>query len=121
MKEVHPVNLFAYGTLMDKRVITRVTGRTLPAGIPATLFGYRKWETTLGYPIILPETGATCTGLVFYSLTAHDWKRLDEYEAVGGMPPAYFRKLVTVQGAHGSISAQVYVGNLNYFRTRLKR
>lgn len=114
------VNLFAYGTLIDRRVIAKVTGRTLPQGVPATLLGYRKWETTLGYPIILPEAGAVCSGLVYYSLTASDWKRLDEYENVNKVPPWYNRKLVTVQGAHGSIAAQVYVGNLNTFRTRIK-
>lgn len=114
------MNLFAYGTLMDKRIMSRVIGRSLPTAVPATLHGFRKWETTLGYPVVLPEPGATTAGLVFYSVTAADWKRLDEYENVHGSPPAYFRKLVTVQGAHGSISTYVYIGNLNYFRTRLK-
>jgi gamma-glutamylcyclotransferase (GGCT)/AIG2-like uncharacterized protein YtfP len=115
------VNLFAYGTLMDKRIIARVTGRTLPYAVPATLFGFRKWETTLGYPIILPETGSSVEGLVYYSLTDTDWKRLDAYENINDSPPAYFCRFVSVQGAHGRIGAQVYVGNLNYFRTRLKR
>jgi gamma-glutamylcyclotransferase (GGCT)/AIG2-like uncharacterized protein YtfP len=105
---------------MDKRIMTRVCGRTLPGAVPATLFGYRKWETTLGYPIVLPAAGFSCPGAVYYSLTAGDWKRLDEYEDVSGSPPAYFRKLVTVNGANGSISAYVYIGNLNHFRTRLK-
>lgn len=114
------MNLFAYGTLMDKRVMFKVIGRSLPAAVPATLHGYRKYETTLGYPIILPEAGASTSGLVFFSLTTADWKRLDEYEVVNGSPPAYFRRLVTVQGAHGSISANTYVGNLHFFRTRLK-
>jgi len=114
------VNLFAYGTLMDRRIIARVTGRTLPAGVPSTLYGFRKLETTLGYPIVLPEAGCTCTGLVYYSLTDSDWKKLDQYEQVNTSPPAYYRRLMTVQGAHGSISAYVYVGNLNYFRTRIK-
>jgi gamma-glutamylcyclotransferase (GGCT)/AIG2-like uncharacterized protein YtfP len=114
------VNLFAYGTLMDRRVMTRVCGRPLPAAVPATLFGYRMWETSLGYPIILPEPGASCPGVVYYSLTPTDWERLDAYEDAGGNPPAYFRRLVTAQGAHGKISTYVYVGNLNYFRTRIK-
>lgn len=114
------VNLFAYGTLMDKRIMFRVIGRTPPSPVPATLHGYRKFETTLGYPIILPEAGASTSGLVFFSLTIADWKRLDEYEVVNGSPPAYFRRLVTVQGAHGSISANAYIGNLNHFRTRIK-
>lgn len=114
------MNLFAYGTLLDKRIMFKVIGRTLRTPVPATLHGYKKYETTLGYPVILPETGATCTGFVFYSITEADWKRLDEYENVNSHPPAYFRRLVTVQGAHGSISTHVYVGNLNFFRTRLK-
>lgn len=114
------MNLFAYGTLMDKRIMFKVIGRGLPASVPATLHGFKKYETSLGYPIVLPEAGAATSGLVFYSLTAVDWKKLDEYEVVNGNPPAYFRRLVSVQGAHGSISTQVYVGNLNFFRTRIK-
>jgi gamma-glutamylcyclotransferase (GGCT)/AIG2-like uncharacterized protein YtfP len=114
------LNLFAYGTLMDRRVISRIIGRLVPDPVPATLHGFRKWETTLGYPVILPDANASCTGVVFYSLTQADWARLDAYENATGNPPAYTRKLVTVQGAHGRISAYVYIGNLNYFRTRLK-
>lgn len=114
------VNLFAYGTLTDRRVMFKVTGRTVPTGVPATLHGFRKYETTLGYPIVLPEAGATCEGLVFFSLTQSDWEKLDRYENVFDNPPAYTRRLVKAQGAHGTISAFVYVGNLNFFRTRLK-
>lgn len=114
------MNLFAYGTLLDKRIMFKVIGRSLRSPVPAHLPGYRKWETTVGYPVVLPESGASTAGFVFYSLTEADWKRLDEYEDVRGNPPQYSRKLVTVQGAHGSISAYVYIGNLNFFRTRLK-
>jgi gamma-glutamylcyclotransferase (GGCT)/AIG2-like uncharacterized protein YtfP len=114
------VNLFAYGSLLDKRVMFKVIGRSLPMPVPATLPGYRKFETTLGYPVVLPEAGSTCNGSVFFSLTPADWKRLDEYENAAGNPPAYVRRLVTLQGAYGSISAYVYIGNLNFFRTRLK-
>jgi gamma-glutamylcyclotransferase (GGCT)/AIG2-like uncharacterized protein YtfP len=119
-RRVAAVNLFAYGTLLDKRIMFKVIGRSLPTPVPATLLGYRKWETTLGYPVVLPEVGATCSGYVFFSLTPQDWKRLDEYENTTGNPPAYFRKLVGVQGAYGSINANVYIGHLNYFRARLK-
>lgn len=114
------MNLFAYGTLTDRRVLAKVTGRTLPSGVPATLHGFRRYETTLGYPIILPESGAVCEGQVFFSLQPADWEKLDRYENVLDNPPAYTRRLVQVQGAHGTISAFVYVGNLNFFRTRLK-
>lgn len=115
------MNLFAYGTLMDRRVIAKVLGRTLPYAVQATLHGYRRFETTMGYPIVLPETNAVCSGMVFFSLTDADWEHLDIYENVRTMPPAYFRRLVTVEGTHGSISANVYIGNLNFFRTRIKR
>jgi gamma-glutamylcyclotransferase (GGCT)/AIG2-like uncharacterized protein YtfP len=114
------VNLFVYGTLIDRRAIFRITGRSLPQAVPATLYGYHKWETALGYPVVLPEAGASCSGFVYYSLSSADWERLDAYENIKGNPPSYFRKLVTVQGAHGSISAFTYIGNLNFFRTRLK-
>lgn len=115
------MHLFAYGTLTDRRILTRVLGRTPPTGVNATLYGYKRWETTLGYPIILPESGGICEGMVFYNLNQQDWERLDAYEQATAEPPAYFRRLVTAQGASGRISVQVYVGNLNYFRARLKR
>lgn len=113
------MNLFAYGTLMDPRAIAKVIGRTLPNPIPARLQGYRKWETTLGYPVVLPESVSVTEGMLFFSLTESDWKRLDIYENVTKQPPSYFRRLVTVGGTHGNVSAYVYIGNLNFFRTRL--
>lgn len=115
------MNLFAYGSLMDRRAMAKVTGRNLPAGVSATLQGYRKFETSLGYPIILPEIGATCSGLVYFGLTYPDWEKLDRYENVYDSPPAYLRRLVKVQGEHGTINASVYVGNLNFFRARIRR
>ncbi len=101
--------------------MAKVIGRTPPSPVSATLHGYRKYETTMGYPIVLPEAGASVTGLVYYSLSPADWARLDEYENVNDIPPAYHRKLVTVEGAHGRISTFVYIGNLNFFRTRIKK
>jgi len=115
------VNLFAYGTLADRRVIAKVLGRSLPQGVQATLRGYRRLETTLTYPIVLPEAGALCKGVVYFSLTDADWERLDIYENIRSTPPAYFRRLVTVEGTHGNMSAYVYIGNLNFFRARIKR
>lgn len=115
------MNLFVYGTLMDRRVMMRIVGRPLPPAAPAVLYGYRKWETTLGYPAVFPDPGQSCKGSVYGTLTADDLKRLDAYEDVNGNPPAYTRRLVTVQGAHGSLSAYLYIGNLGYFRARLKR
>jgi len=115
------VNLFAYGTLMDRRTIARITGRSLPAGVPAVLHGYRKLETSLGYPIVLPEAGATTQGVVYFGLGYSDWEKLDRYENLYDSPPAYIRRLVQVQGSHGTINAFVYVGNLQFFRTRIRR
>lgn len=115
------MNLFAYGSLTERRTFSKVIGRIPPNPVPATLHGYRMYETTIGYPIVLPEAGAAVTGLVYYSLTQADWKRLDEYENLNDQPPAHHRKLVTLEGAHGRINAHVYVGNLHFFRTRIKK
>lgn len=114
------MNLFAYGSLMDQRQIMRVLLRSLPNSVPATLHGFKKVETTLGYPIILPDSGATCKGVVYFSLSHADWERLDHYENVHNVPPVYIRKLAAVDGTHGRISAQIYIGNLAFFRTRIK-
>lgn len=106
---------------MDRRIITNVVRRALPQAVPATLSGYRKWDSTLGYPLILPDSASSCAGVVFFSLTAADWEKLDAYECTDQQPPAYFRRLISVEGAHGRINAYTYVGNLNFFRTRIKR
>lgn len=92
----------------------------MPQGTPAILYGYRRHETTMGYPIVLPEVGATCSGTVYYNLTYTDWEKLDIYENLHSSPPPYMRKLVQVKGSHGTINAFVYVGNLNFFRARIK-
>lgn len=113
------MNLFAYGTLEDRRTLARLLGRTPAGGVRAVLHGYRRCATTLGYPVILPEPGASCEGTVYFGLYFTDWERLDLYENVNTVPPQYTRRLVQVQGSHGSINAFTYVGNLNYFRTRL--
>lgn len=114
------MNLFTYGTLTDRRALAKVTGRAHSPGVPAILYGYRRLETTLGYPIILPETGASCQGTVYFGLTYTDWEHLDRYENLGHNPPPYSRRLVQVRGSHGSISAFTYVANLNYFRARIR-
>lgn len=115
------VNLFAYGTLMDPRIIARVTGRNFPRPTPAVLSGYKKYETTQGYPVIFSEAGQTVSGVVYYSVTDDDWKRLDRFEDTDSNPPHYFRRLVTAIGAHGTIRAYIYVGNQMYFGNRLLR
>jgi len=105
---------------MEQRQITRVLHRSLPNSVPATLHGFKKVETTLGYPIILPDSGSSCKGVVYFSLSHSDWERLDIYENVHNVPPVYNRKMASVEGTHGRISAQIYVGNLAFFRTRIK-
>jgi hypothetical protein len=106
---------------MDQRQMMRVLGRSLPYSVPATLRGFKKLDTTLGFPIILPDSGSYCQGVVYFSLSHTDWERLDRYENVHNTPPVYIRRLASVDGKHGRISAQIYVGNLAFFRTRIKR
>jgi gamma-glutamylcyclotransferase (GGCT)/AIG2-like uncharacterized protein YtfP len=113
------VNLFAYGTLVDPRVIARVTGRSFPASSPAVLQGYVKRQTVFGYPALFPDPNRSVDGVVYYSLTDADWKRLDEYEGLNASPPHYYRRLVAVLGTYGTIRSHVYVGNPLYFGTRL--
>lgn len=113
------VNLFAYGTLMDPAKMAEVCGR-VPAGpTPAALHGFTRHDTRFGYPVIFPvpeHAGARVDGQLWTGLTPQDLAALDAYEDEG---EAYVRRQVRVQTAGGPVTAWVYIGIPEYFRTAL--
>lgn len=116
-----PVNLFAYGTLMDHRTMARVTGRRFPTPTPAILHGYVKYDTRFGYPVIFPEPNQSVEGVVYTSLSPDDWKKLDQYEEADAFPPHYVRRLIVARGQYGTIRAYAYIGNHLHFSSRTLR
>ena len=85
--------LFAYGTLCDPATQERLLGRTLGAGCPDTLRGYRLSRLRgihTDYTIVQPQAGSTVSG-TRYEVTDEELALLDAYEG-----EAYQRVSVTL-------------------------
>ena len=82
----HAMDLFFYGTLMDRDVLGRVVGRPFaPERLkPASLAGWRR-ARALGqpYPIVLADPAGTVEGVVVNRLGPDDVARLRRYEGDG--------------------------------------
>ena len=111
--------LFAYGTLRDPAQMAAVIGHPLAPPRPAVLAGYRRLNTRLGYPALLPAPGQRTPGLLWTGLTDADMQRLDTYEECHLAVPAYFRQELPVDSHRGLIWAWVYVANPAYFENAL--
>ncbi len=85
--------IFTYGTLQDPATQQQLLGRTLGAGQPDTLRGYRLAKLIgihYEYSILQPHPGSTVEGLLF-EVTQDELKQLDIYEG-----DAYQRVSVTL-------------------------
>ncbi|MDQ3830187.1 MAG: gamma-glutamylcyclotransferase, partial [Candidatus Tectomicrobia bacterium] len=74
----------------------------------ATLSGYARVESPLGYPFILPRPGATVRGVLLLNVDPVSLAQLDAYEAEGDL---YRRQVVMVAFADRQVSAVTYVGH----------
>lgn len=110
------MNLFTYGTLMDPARMAAVCGHPPRGGMPATLAGFVRRDTRFGWPVIFPAPGADARvdGWLWQGLTPADLDALDAYE-----DREYTRQEVRVQTANGPVTAWVYVGIPEYFRSAL--
>jgi gamma-glutamylcyclotransferase (GGCT)/AIG2-like uncharacterized protein YtfP len=77
------IKLFAYGTLLDKKVQMIIIGRTID-GTPDSINGFtriqRKFQCGV-YPDIEAKAGESVQGQVF-ELTEEELARCDEYEGI---------------------------------------
>jgi NAD-dependent deacetylase len=90
------MDLFAYGTLMDGSVFSRVAGTVRPAA-PASADGWvRRRVRGEVYPAIVPEPGGVVDGVVYFDLPPAAWACLDAFE--GEM---YERTRLGVRGDDG--------------------
>lgn len=101
-----PIHLFVYGTLKDPERVFSLTGKHF-AGIPATLSGFERVESPLGYPFISPQPHAVVHGLLLRHIDPASLLRLDVYEAEGDL---YRRHIVEVESVGTRLSAMTYVG-----------
>ena len=104
------MHLFAYGTLMCPKIITRVAG-FLPGSFPARLDHYRRGPLSgVDYPAITPQRESSVAGLLYLDLTPGTWHRLDEFE-----DKIYYRTVVNVSvGAGRTMVANSYVIRTEY-------
>lgn len=98
------MDLFFYGTLMDRDVLGGVVGRPFAQDRlrPATLAGWRRVRA-LGqpYPIVLPDLGGTVDGVVVERLGPEDVARLRRYEGDGyDLIPVEVNQEGKARGAH---------------------
>ena len=100
------MNLFAYGTLMEPRLLEHITGLS-PVSKAATLSGYQRFAFRgESYPgIISAHKRESVTGVLFFDLSALAWKYLDGFEG-----SIYERLAVFVDtNTNSEIEAQTYV------------
>jgi gamma-glutamylcyclotransferase (GGCT)/AIG2-like uncharacterized protein YtfP len=106
MPSREPIHLFVYGTLTDPERVVSLTGRSF-AGVQATLKGFARVESPLGYPFIFPRPGAVVHGLLLQHVDPDSLRHLDAYEAEGEL---YRRQMVEVEVAGTHLSAMTYIG-----------
>jgi gamma-glutamylcyclotransferase (GGCT)/AIG2-like uncharacterized protein YtfP len=107
MPSQEPTHLFVYGTLTDPQCVTRVTGKSFTR-VDATLSGFERVESPLGYPFIRPKPGAVVRGVLLLDLDPASFVHLDAYEAEGDL---YRRQVVEVEVVGTRLSAMTYVGH----------
>lgn len=107
MPSQEPIHLFVYGTLTDPERVTALTGKQF-MHVDATLSGFERVESPLGYPFILPRPGAVVRGVLLLDIDPVSLVHLDAYEAEGDL---YRRQVVEVEVVGGRLAAMTYVGH----------
>jgi gamma-glutamylcyclotransferase (GGCT)/AIG2-like uncharacterized protein YtfP len=102
-----PIHLFVYGTLTDPERVTALTGKQFSA-VDATLTGFERVESPLGYPYIFPRPGAVVHGVLLRNIDPASLVHLDAYEAEGEL---YRRQVVEVEVVGTRLAAMTYVGH----------
>ena len=107
MPSQEPIHLFVYGTLTDPERVTALTGKQFER-VDATLNGFERVNSPLGYPFILPRAGAIVRGVLLLNIDPVSLVQLDAYEAEGDL---YRRQVVVVEVADRRVAAVTYVGH----------
>jgi gamma-glutamylcyclotransferase (GGCT)/AIG2-like uncharacterized protein YtfP len=107
MPSQEPIHLFVYGTLIDPERVTALTGKQFER-VNATLSGFERVNSPLGYPFIFPRTGSVVRGVLLLNVDPISLVHLDAYEAEGDL---YRRQGITVEVAGRQVAALTYVGH----------
>jgi gamma-glutamylcyclotransferase (GGCT)/AIG2-like uncharacterized protein YtfP len=101
------IHLFVYGTLTDPERVTALTGKSFDR-LEATLSGFERVNSPLGYPFIFPRPGGLVRGVLLLNIDPVSLSQLDAYEAEGAL---YRRQVVEVTVADTPVGAMAYVGH----------
>jgi gamma-glutamylcyclotransferase (GGCT)/AIG2-like uncharacterized protein YtfP len=107
MPSQEPIHLFVYGTLTDPERVAALTGKQFER-VDATLRGFERVNSPVGYPFILPKTGAIVRGSLLLNVDPVSLSYLDAYEAEGDL---YRRQGIEVEVAGRRMAAMTYVGH----------
>jgi gamma-glutamylcyclotransferase (GGCT)/AIG2-like uncharacterized protein YtfP len=107
MPSQEPIHLFVYGTLADPERVTALTGQQF-GRCDATLCGFERVNSPLGYPFIIPRPGVIVRGVLLLDIDLVSLAHLDAYEAEGDL---YRRQVVVVEVADRQVVAMTYVGH----------
>ena len=99
------MNIFIFGTLMDKALLEIVLGRKVEL-VSATLKDYGVFKVMdADYPVMIKSVGLVANGIILNELTKMDFLRTDFYEHIFD----YFLKPVQVLSKEVLIDTQVYM------------
>ena len=99
------MNIFIFGTLMDKALLEIVLGRKVEQ-VSATLKDYGVFKVMdADYPVMIKSVGLVANGIILNELTKMDILRTDFYEHIFD----YFLKPVQVLSKEVLIDTQVYM------------
>ena len=99
------MNIFIFGTLMDKALLEIVLGRKVEL-VSATLKDYGVFRVMdADYPVMIKSVGLVANGIILNELTKMDILRTDFYEHIFD----YFLKPVQVLSQEILIDTQVYM------------
>lgn len=97
---------------MGKSLLYQITGRYFST-FPAVLRGFKKLNSHLGYPYILPYKASKVEGLLIKNIDPESMKKLDRFEG-----EFYSRRRVTVVWGGKRAACEAYVGNKKLLRPR---
>jgi len=100
------MDLFVYGTLQSRALMSAVASGAVPDPVPATLSGYEvKTLTGDVVPHIAARNGCVAQGLLYCGLDASQVQNLDLFEGAFG----YTLHQVTIKTSNGDHRAEVYL------------
>lgn len=105
------VNLFVYGTLMDRSRLSSVIKR-IPEMHPAKASGYRQfYDDSLGFQSAERDERSTMRGMLLFDITPMELRQLDFYEGVGEGSYRRARVKATALDTKAQVEAFIYVKN----------